>query len=184
VSEGGSGAPGGSNVSGWTPERDAIVREMWRDGFSFSQIAKALGDTTRGAVGGRVQRLGFARSPEWAAQVAAARRERENRAAAARLRNAQRQAERRPDEGEGPKPPVRHQPEPATPAARTLTALEPGQCHFPVGDTGGADQLFCAEPTADPECPYCSRHKRKAWSGFSEPVIRTPWLNLPMRSVA
>ena len=45
---------------GWTEERVEVLKKLWLDGFSASQIAKQLGDgLTRNAVIGKVHRLGL-----------------------------------------------------------------------------------------------------------------------------
>ena len=43
----------------WSDERVAVLKKMWLDGNSASEIAKALGDITRNAVIGKVHRLGL-----------------------------------------------------------------------------------------------------------------------------
>ena len=43
----------------WSDERVAILKKMWLDGNSASEIAKALGNITRNAVIGKVHRLGL-----------------------------------------------------------------------------------------------------------------------------
>lgn len=43
----------------WTDERVEILKEMWADGSSASEIAKKLGGVTRNAVIGKVHRLGL-----------------------------------------------------------------------------------------------------------------------------
>lgn len=43
----------------WTDERVEKLKELWGDGMSASQIAKALGAVTRNAVIGKVHRLGL-----------------------------------------------------------------------------------------------------------------------------
>ncbi|HUF57180.1 MAG TPA: GcrA family cell cycle regulator, partial [Thermohalobaculum sp.] len=43
----------------WTDERVETLKEMWNEGMSASQIAKALGGVTRNAVIGKVHRLGL-----------------------------------------------------------------------------------------------------------------------------
>ena len=43
----------------WTKERETTLKTMWLDGYSSSQIAKTLGDATRNAVIGRLNRLGL-----------------------------------------------------------------------------------------------------------------------------
>ncbi|HEY9218643.1 MAG TPA: GcrA family cell cycle regulator, partial [Phenylobacterium sp.] len=44
---------------GWTEERVEILKKLWQDGLSASQIAKQLGGVTRNAVIGKVHRLGL-----------------------------------------------------------------------------------------------------------------------------
>ncbi|WP_172332504.1 GcrA family cell cycle regulator [Mangrovicoccus sp. HB161399] len=43
----------------WTEERVELLKKMWSEGQSASQIAKALGGVTRNAVIGKVHRLGL-----------------------------------------------------------------------------------------------------------------------------
>ena len=43
----------------WTDERVELLKKMWGDGQSASQIAKELGGVTRNAVIGKVHRLGL-----------------------------------------------------------------------------------------------------------------------------
>jgi GcrA cell cycle regulator len=43
----------------WTDERVEKLKELWSEGMSASQIAKALGGVTRNAVIGKVHRLGL-----------------------------------------------------------------------------------------------------------------------------
>ena len=42
----------------WTDERVELLKKMWGEGQSASQIAKELGGVTRNAVIGKVHRLG------------------------------------------------------------------------------------------------------------------------------
>lgn len=43
----------------WTDERVELLKKMWNEGHSASQIAKELGGVTRNAVIGKVHRLGL-----------------------------------------------------------------------------------------------------------------------------
>src|SRR6266705_4759088 len=55
----------------WTDERVELLKKLWADGLSASQIAGELGGITRNAVIGKVHRLGpsgRAKSPSSAAQ--------------------------------------------------------------------------------------------------------------------
>src|SRR4051794_16711890 len=44
---------------GWTEERVGLLKKLWLEGLSASQIAKQLGGVTRNAVIGKVHRLGL-----------------------------------------------------------------------------------------------------------------------------
>ena len=61
----------------WTDERVELLKKMWGEGQSASQIAKELGGVTRNAVIGKVHRLGLSNrtaggKPETKAKPAAA----------------------------------------------------------------------------------------------------------------
>ena len=43
----------------WSDERVAVLKKMWLEGNSASEIAKELGNITRNAVIGKVHRLGL-----------------------------------------------------------------------------------------------------------------------------
>src|SRR5690554_7667093 len=43
----------------WTDERVELLKKLWADGLSASQIAGRLGSVTRNAVIGKVHRLGL-----------------------------------------------------------------------------------------------------------------------------
>ena len=45
---------------GWTDDRVELLKKLWADGLSASQIASRLGGITRNAVIGKVHRLGLA----------------------------------------------------------------------------------------------------------------------------
>ena len=45
---------------GWTDDRVELLKKLWADGLSASQIASRLGGVTRNAVIGKVHRLGLA----------------------------------------------------------------------------------------------------------------------------
>ena len=73
----------------WTDERVELLKKMWSEGQSASQIAKELGGVTRNAVIGKVHRLGLSnRSGGGAQQPAAAAPKAEPKAKAAPKREA------------------------------------------------------------------------------------------------
>ena len=43
----------------WTDERVELLKKLWAEGLSASQIAREIGDVTRNAVIGKVHRLGL-----------------------------------------------------------------------------------------------------------------------------
>ncbi|MBV9540527.1 MAG: GcrA cell cycle regulator, partial [Alphaproteobacteria bacterium] len=47
-------------VVNWTDDRVEQLKNLWTEGLSASQIARALGGVTRNAVIGKVHRLGLA----------------------------------------------------------------------------------------------------------------------------
>ena len=56
----------------WTDERVELLKKMWTEGQSASQIAKELGGVTRNAVIGKVHRLGLSNRAGGAAPAGAA----------------------------------------------------------------------------------------------------------------
>ncbi len=53
------GSPAGEIDISWTDDRVELLKKMWNEGHSASQIAKELGGVTRNAVIGKVHRLGL-----------------------------------------------------------------------------------------------------------------------------
>src|SRR5262249_771045 len=47
------------DIASWTDERVELLKKLWSDGLSASQIAAELGGITRNAVIGKVHRLGL-----------------------------------------------------------------------------------------------------------------------------
>jgi GcrA cell cycle regulator len=46
-------------MSGWTPDREALLKILWTQGLSANQIAKRLGGVSRNAVIGKRIRMGL-----------------------------------------------------------------------------------------------------------------------------
>ena len=65
----------------WTDERVELLKKMWSEGQSASQIAKELGGVTRNAVIGKVHRLGLSNRSGGAAPAAPAPKPEPNPAA-------------------------------------------------------------------------------------------------------
>lgn len=157
----------------WTDERVELLKKLWNDGLSASQIAVELGGITRNAVIGKVHRLGLsgrAKTP-----AAAVPRQRKARPAAAPMLRVARPAVRGNTAlARAPVYEVDYEPE-ADAVGNvvvmgercSLLELGEGKCRWPVGDPGSNDFFFCGGRTSD-GLPYCSYHARIAY----QPVDR------------
>lgn len=168
---------------GWTDERVELLKKLWMEGLSASQIAAELGDgVTRNAVIGKVHRLKLS-----------ARAKPTN--TAPRSRPAQRSAPRRVSSSGGmgmsmakPRASVmRTQTIGATALAASpdmeaeiyvapqvqelfipedkrlnLLQLNEHTCKWPIGDPLTKDFYFCGQPSNE-GIPYCEFHARRAY---------------------
>lgn len=101
----------------WTDDRVEVLKKMWTEGQSASQIAKELGGVTRNAVIGKVHRLGL--SNRAAPGAAAAKAEPMAKAAPAKSAAKKPKAEK-----PAPEPKVEADPEPkAAPAPEPETRI-------------------------------------------------------------
>ena len=146
----------GGLIMGWTDERVTLLRKLWAEGLSASQIAKQLGGVTRNAVIGKVHRLGLA-------------------GRATPSRPAKRPVRTARPRVMGPSAPRLRMPstmptviipdlEPMKledgKAANVLT-LNDQMCKYPIGDPTEADFAFCGRASS---CgPYCQDHARLAY---------------------
>lgn len=141
---------------GWSEERVTLLRKLWAEGLSASQIAKQLGGVTRNAVIGKVHRLGLAgrATPSRPAK-------RPVRAARPRVLGPTAPRLRLPS----------HMPYVVIPeleplrfadgkVASVLTLTE-SMCRYPLGDPTDAAFAFCGR--AAPSGPYCCDHARLAY---------------------
>ena len=148
----------------WTDERVELLKKLWADGLSASQIAAELGGVTRNAVIGKVHRLGLAgraKSPS-----SAAPRPRKPRAPhmlrvarpSIRGNTALMQAFEYDIEAE---PAFVDNVIPLG-QRRTLLELTEETCRWPIGDPGQPDFFFCGGQ-AITGLPYCAYHSRVAY---------------------
>lgn len=173
----------------WTDERVELLKKMWSDGQSASQIAKELGGVTRNAVIGKVHRLGL--SNRTAAQPAKPAKEKD-KAAPATAKAANKVLEPAEAAPERPTPPARKaiipagQPLPPQPSANeispealasvrevekkskkiSLMELTERTCKWPVGDPATDDFWFCGLPVQQGK-PYCEAHVGVAFQPMS-----------------
>lgn len=179
----------------WTDERVELLKKMWGEGQSASQIAKELGGVTRNAVIGKVHRLGLSNRATTAAKPDA-------KAKAAPKTEPKPKAPPRSSEPAAkadalmepaPKPlPARKQiipagqPLPPQPSANeispealakvsaiekkakklSLMELTERTCKWPVGDPATEDFWFCGLPVQQGK-PYCEAHVGVAFQPMS-----------------
>ncbi len=153
----------------WTDERVELLKKLWADGLSASQIAAELGSITRNAVIGKVHRLGLsgrAKSPS-----SASPRPRKPRA------HPMLRVSRPSMRGNtalahafeydlDPEPDLVDNVIPIG-QRRTILELTEETCRWPIGDPGTTDFFFCGGQTAT-GLPYCGFHSRVAYQPASE----------------
>jgi GcrA cell cycle regulator len=148
----------------WTDERVELLKKLWSDGLSASQIAAELGGITRNAVIGKVHRLGLsgrAKSPS-----STAPRQRKARAHPHMMRVARpamrgNTALAQAFEYEVEAEPVVDNVIPIG-QRRNILELTEETCRWPIGDPGSAEFFFCGGQTVS-GLPYCSFHSRIAY---------------------
>lgn len=164
----------------WTDERVELLKKLWAEGLSASQIAGQLGGVTRNAVIGKVHRLGLSgRATTSRVKPNRIRRHKANRQTnTSRLglfsssNAALRTLSNNPD---GPKEePFRSQyVELDIPVDErvNLVDLKEGQCRWPIGDPQEPGFHFCGKPKSD--CgPYCEYHAEIAFQPLSRQSAR------------
>lgn len=159
----------------WTDDRVDLLKKLWSEGLSASQIAGRLGSVTRNAVIGKVHRLGLS-GRATTSRMKSSR----PRARAATARRAQQQ--QRPNFRQLGNPALRNlyqsDAEPFAPVAeelhiplaerKTLQELTETSCRWPIGDPQHDDFHFCNHQKV-PGLPYCEFHAKRA---FQPPQAR------------
>jgi GcrA cell cycle regulator len=143
---------------GWTDERVELLKKLWQDGLSASQIAKQLGGVTRNAVIGKVHRLGLSgrATPSKPARTVfkAPRPARAVTAPSAPRRLIE------PSSMVAQPTPVRYVDE--APGTATVLTLAAHMCKWPIGDPALDSFTFCGRRT-DEVGPYCHEHAQVAY---------------------
>lgn len=177
----------------WTDERVEMLKKMWGEGQSASQIAKELGGVTRNAVIGKVHRLGL--SNRTAAAPKPESTEKPTPKPEAKPKSVAKSPEppaREEAETAVPKVPARKQiipagqPLPPQPSANeispealakvseiekkakrlSLMELTERTCKWPVGDPATEHFWFCGLPVQQGK-PYCDAHVGVAFQPMS-----------------
>ncbi|WP_309085311.1 GcrA family cell cycle regulator [Chelativorans sp.] len=166
----------------WTDERVEMLKKLWAEGLSASQIAAQLGGVSRNAVIGKVHRLKLS-----ARGRAAGAPTRQKKAAAAAASGAaagaRRQRSARPVTASIGATALKvqfeeeavayHYMRPArdvvVPMSRNLKLVELTErtCKWPNGDPLAEDFSFCGSDAGE-NGPYCGYHSRLAYQPVSE----------------
>jgi len=173
----------------WTEDRVDVLKKLWAEGHSASQIAKQLGGVTRNAVIGKVHRLGLS-----------------GRATPSR-------PVKRPPRLAQPKPqvladgtvrtfaPAARAPVPTQAAteravakaamdalppmplgdgeAATVLTLRESMCKWPIGDPADPSFAFCGRKSDNG--PYCKDHAQVAFQPARKREKKTPEYNYVRR---
>jgi GcrA cell cycle regulator len=144
----------------WTDDREAVLKRLWKDGYSASQIAKKMGGCTRNAVIGKVSRLGLSSRKVPSRPV---RRDRPTRVIPAGVDG--RTLNHAPRSRIVLRPPCKPLDPPTAvtlePLMVSVLALTSGMCRWPTGE--GREHLFCGHPWHGEHGPYCATHTALAY---------------------
>ena len=172
----------GNEKMPWTEERVDLLKKLWNDGLSASQIAARLGaGVTRNAVIGKVHRLnlsGRVTQPRTTAPRAP-RKTREpshpGRPASGPSMPSSGSAALKAYSRAEANPRLEALPEP-TPLRLidlpkdgriTILHLSDKTCKWPIGDPGNEDFCFCGHSPRDGS-PYCEYHARIAYQPMQD----------------
>jgi len=163
----------------WTTERVELLKKLWSEGLSASQIAGELGGVTRNAVIGKVHRLGLsgrAKTPSPASKPRRSRPSSPSSPASSLNRHSSPQPQTRGATAlkMAPAPVAEIEPE-AEPVAElvpiseraTILTLTERTCKWPIGDPSSEDFYFCGR-NSDPGVPYCAHHCKIAYQPVSD----------------
>ena len=177
----------------WTDERVDVLKKMWGEGQSASQIAKALGGVTRNAVIGKVHRLGLSNRTGGGGATKPGTKDRAAKPApTATSATRPEVAQSAPQPARKPVIPLRRpiipagQPLPPQPSANEISPealasvrevekkakriglmdLTERTCKWPIGDPATDDFWFCGLSVQTGK-PYCEAHVSVAFQPMS-----------------
>jgi GcrA cell cycle regulator len=168
-----------SEAGAWTDERVELLKKLWNDGLSASQIAGELGSVTRNAVIGKVHRLGLSGRAKNPGSAAPRPRKPTTRPPAHPMASpaAASGGMTRGNTALAPQfvPEIEAEPEaehvPTAPAEEvvipfservTIMDLREYMCRWPMGDPTSPEFRFCGGRSLT-GMPYCGYHARIAY---------------------
>jgi GcrA cell cycle regulator len=161
----------------WNDERVELLKKLWTDGLSASQIAGELGGVTRNAVIGKVHRLGLsgrARSPS---SSSAPRVRKVAPRPAVTTRPVMSSGHVRGNTALAPQmreeiayvPVIRIEEEVVVAMSRRVQIMElrEGMCKWPMGDPQQQDFVYCGADSGFGKT-YCTHHANIAYQPAAE----------------
>ena len=146
----------------WTEERVEMLKQLWTDGLSASQIARKMGGVTRNAVIGKVHRLGLSGRATPARVTTARISSGSSRSGPSTPNVGTGQARLRETDLDEIKDQVVPEPILSAEERASVLHLTEHTCKWPVGDTGKTDFHFCGARTKAGS-PYCATHAVMAY---------------------
>jgi GcrA cell cycle regulator len=152
----------------WTEDRVEVLKKLWAEGHSASQIAKELGGVTRNAVIGKVHRLGLSgratpsrpvkRPPRLARPKP--RIQPDGSVITPKPQRVVTEPDLKPNEKVAMLAALPPQPL-ADGEAATILTLRDSMCKWPIGDPADPKFAFCGRKST---CgPYCAEHAKVAF---------------------
>ncbi|WP_305984322.1 GcrA family cell cycle regulator [Roseibium sp. MMSF_3544] len=164
----------------WTNERVELLKKLWSDGLSASQIAGELGGVTRNAVIGKVHRLGLSGRAKTSSSSAKPRRPRANAPSPSgapkkpshspqTIGATALKADVSPIPAVEAKPEIEPVPDMVIPISQraTILTLTERTCKWPIGDPATDDFYFCGR-VSDAGVPYCAYHCKIAYQPVAD----------------
>ena len=149
----------------WTDERVELLKKLWTDGLSASQIAAQMGGVTRNAVIGKVHRLSLSGRARPASSTPRPRKMRQPSMHRPRTfvnGNTVMKTHAQPAPRRLPAPvPIEDIVVPIS-LNISLLALTEAMCKWPIGDPGAEQFHFCGHKNWN-SLPYCEYHSRLAY---------------------
>jgi GcrA cell cycle regulator len=147
----------------WTDERVELLKKLWQDGLSASQIAAELGGVTRNAVIGKVHRLGLSGRGQPTSSIKRQRRThptgiRRSRPMSVGNLALKSNLDYLPDADLQPRRNVVV----PIPLKLSIFQLTEHTCKWPLGDPGHDDFHFCGHDSLE-NAPYCEYHAGVAY---------------------
>lgn len=152
---------------GWTDERVELLKRLWADGLSASQIAAELGGVTRNAVIGKVHRLALSGRAKQSGTPRPRRPRAPRQPRAARpvtIGNTALKIQRAPMPR---RLPVLEDVVVPIPLKKSIVELNEHTCRWPLGDPTEEAFSFCGHEPRE-SGPYCEYHSRVAYQPHVE----------------